>query len=225
MFWLCGPRPTQSTYEISKEVGRKGNENEARTGVTLTESPFPQWRSSLLGRGGVAEEESEECKLTCAWRPSPCAGSPPPCSPDTQSREGWARRPGAPSGGRAAGPTTGALPKTMLPTAEGTRHAESFRARRSAKDKPGPGGSLDARTGQEPAPRLEATRRSLVLNGPSLGLRRAPRRDSADPDRAGYVPANPPCKGDMGTVAITTAGYPDTPAAEHAWALVLCAFA
>lgn len=76
MFWLCGPRQTQSTYEISKEVGRKGNENEARAGVTLTESLFPQWRSSLLGRrggvvGGGAEEESEECKLTCAWRPSP----------------------------------------------------------------------------------------------------------------------------------------------------------
>lgn len=107
----------------------------------------------------------------------PLSREPPTLQP-TQSREGWARRPGAPSGGRAAGPTTGALPKTTLPAAEGTRHAESFRARRSAKDKPGPGGSLDARTGQEPEPRLEATRRSLVLNGPSLGLRRAPRRDS-----------------------------------------------
>lgn len=73
MFWLCVPGQTQSTYEISKEVGRKGNEKGARAGVTLTESLFPQWRSSLMGArgGGGTEEESEECKLTCAWRPSP----------------------------------------------------------------------------------------------------------------------------------------------------------
>lgn len=156
----------------------------------------------------------------------PLSREPPTLQPRYQSPEGWARRPGAPSGGRAAGPTTGALPKTTLPAAEGTRHAESFRARRSAKDKPGPGGSLDARTGHEPAPRLEATRRSLVLNGPSLGLRRAPRRDSLQIRTARDMSLQTHLvKGTWGQWLSPLSGYPDTPAAEHAWALVLCAFA
>ncbi|MEJ1284039.1 hypothetical protein NN561_015018 [Cricetulus griseus] len=118
-------------------------------------------------------------------------------------------------------PTIGALPQTTLPAVEGTRHAESFRARRSAKDKPGPGGSLDAPAGQEPAPRPEATRIRGSRRTPP-GLRRAPGRDSGlqiPPSRNLSLQAHL-VKGTWGLWTPPRRSTLDTSAAKHAWALV-----
>lgn len=80
MFWLCVPGQTQSTYEISKEVGRKGNEKEARAGVTLTESLFPQWRSSRIGGTGGGEGIGR-MQADLRVEAEPLSGEPPTLQP------------------------------------------------------------------------------------------------------------------------------------------------